>query len=336
MVSPDVAIQEISQPNGDTDAIVEPIQSDVELPDVTVIIVSYNTRDWLAKCLSSVRDASPRHRIEVIVVDNASHDDSANVASASYPGVQLVQNATNIGFGRAVNVGAKAARGRYLVLLNPDGMLAPSAIDNLVNFAEANPDHVVVGGKTMTPDGHADPRSCWGAPTMWSLFCSATLLSTLRPRSRFDPESLGWYQRDRPQVVDIVSGCLMLVRTKDWRLLDGFDERYFLYGEDADFCLRASELTGRTCAVTPDAVMVHAVSASSASAANKKVFLLRGRITVAQTHLKSWQGRLGPSLIVVGVAVRAMLEHLGVARRAGWRDAWARRADWRRGYVKVT
>lgn len=332
MVSPVVASAGTPPPKESVAAVTETLQDDIALPDVTVVIVSYNTEDWLATCLRSLEDACSRHTIEVIVVDNASHDGSANVAATTYPSVRLLQNATNVGFGRAVNLGATSARGRYLVLLNPDGRLAPGAIDALVDFAEANPDHVIVGGTTITPEGQPDPRSCWGAPTLWSLFCSATLLSTLRPRSRFDPESLGWYKRDRPQVVDIVSGCLMLVRIEDWRYLDGFDERYFLYGEDADLCLRASEATGRTCAVTPDAVMVHAVSASSASAIHKKVFLLRGRITVARTHLDGWRGRVGPMLIVMGVAIRAMLEGLGVKRRAGWREAWARRADWRHGY----
>jgi N-acetylglucosaminyl-diphospho-decaprenol L-rhamnosyltransferase len=299
---------------------------------VSVVVVSYNTRDWLLRCLASLPEASS-HDLDVIVVDNASADGSADAVAEAFPDVRLVRNDENAGFARAVNQGAALARGDRLLLLNPDGYLEPGAIDALVAFADAHPEYVICGGRTITPAGELDPRSCWAAPTLWSLLSSALMLSTLRPGSRvFDPEALGGFRRDRARPVDIVTGCLLLVSTADWAELGGFDERYFVYGEDADLCLRAAATTGRRCAITPDAVMVHAVGASSATPPDKRELLLRGRITVVRTHLPGWRGRLGGALIVAGVLVRASLERAGAGREAGWGEVWRRRRSWWRGY----
>lgn len=304
--------------------------------DVSVVIVSYNTREWLATCLGSLPGACEETTYEVIVVDNASRDGSADAVAEEFPEARLVRNEENVGFGRAVNQGAALARGAYVLLLNPDGYLAPRAVDALVRFARENPRYIIVGGRTVTPSGELDPRSCWAAPSLWSLLCSATLLSTLRPGSRwFDPESMGYFRRDHARPVDIVTGCLLLVSVADWRALGGFDERYFVYGEDADLCLRATARTGRQCAITPDAVMVHAVGASSATRPDKLELLLRGRVTLARTHLRGWRGRLGAALIVAGVWVRSALERLGVGKETNWREVWRRRQRWRAGYPPV-
>jgi N-acetylglucosaminyl-diphospho-decaprenol L-rhamnosyltransferase len=303
---------------------------------VSVVVVSYNTRDWTLRCLASLRTAT-RRELDVIVVDNGSTDGSADAVAVALPQVRLIRNRGNTGFARAVNAGSAVARGHYLLLLNPDGYLEPGSIDALVAFARANPQYVICGGRTLTPGGDLDPRSCWSAPTLWSLASSALLLSTLRPGSRwFDPEAMGDYGRDHPRSVDVVSGCLLLVALDDWRRVGGFDERYFVYGEDADLCLRATATTGRACAITPDAVMVHAVSESSATRPDKLELLLRGRITLVRTHLAGWRGRLGVGLMVAGVAVRAAAGRSGIRSDAGWSDVWARRRQWWRGYPATT
>jgi GT2 family glycosyltransferase len=301
--------------------------------DVSVVVVSYNTRDWLGRCLASIPAAARDNTVEVIVVDNASRDGSADAVADAFPEAQVIRNSENVGFGRAVNQGAKFARGEYVMLLNPDGNLEPHAIDRLVGFARSNPQYVICGGRTVSPTGELDPRSCWAAPSLWSLACGATLLSTLRPGSPlFDPEAMGDFGRDHARQVDIVTGCLLLASLEDWRSLGGFDERYFVYGEDADLCLRATAQTGRACAITPDAVMVHAVGASSASRPDKLELLLKGRIALARAHLKGWRGSLGASLIIWGVWLRAMLERIGASRHTNWREVWRRRERWREGY----
>jgi GT2 family glycosyltransferase len=305
--------------------------------DVSVVVISYNTRDWMETCIGAIAAASGPLRVEIIIVDNASKDGSADFIASRFPHIHLMRNSRNVGFGRAVNQGAAVARGEFVLLLNPDGHLKPGAIEALVAFARSNPQHIICGGRVLTPTGELDLKSCWAAPSLWSLFCSATLLSTMMPRSRlFDPECMGSFRRDHVRTVDIVSGCLFLMRVTDWRSMGGFDERYFVYGEDADLSLRARAQTGRTCAITPAAEMVHAVSASSSSRADKMELLLNGRIALARTHLPGWKGTVGAGLIVAGVWIRASLERLGVNRGTSWREVWQRRERWRRGYAPVT
>lgn len=311
----------------------QPSTTPEERPRVSVVVVSYNTREWLKDCLDSVQGATRTADTEIIVVDNASADGSADFIAAAFPQVTLIRNSGNAGFARAVNQGAAAAKGDYILLLNPDGYLKPGAIDALVAFAQANPQHAVIGGRTVTPSGELDPRSCWAAPSIWSLACSALLLSAIRPGSRlFDPESMGWFRRDRVQVVDIVTGCLLLVSAKDWLALGGLDERYFVYGEDADFCLRARTQLGKTCAITPEAEMVHAVGASSATRPAKLELLLNGRIALVRTHFHGLRRGIGRWLIVAGVWLRAALERTGVNRGTSWLEVWRRRDRWKLGY----
>jgi GT2 family glycosyltransferase len=314
---------------------IEAVRAGADRIAVSVVVVSYNTRDWLETCLNSVRQAAPTLNVEIIVVDNASADGSADFLEKTFPAVRVIRNSQNAGFAKAVNQGAQVARGEYLLLLNPDGYLKPGAIDALVSFAKHNPQHIICGGRTVTPKGALDPRSCWGAPTLWSLFCNATLLSVIWRGSRlFDPEAMGWFQRDREQTVDIVTGCLLLTRLDDWRRLGGFDERFFVYGEDADLCLRAREQAGRTCAITPNAEMVHAVGASSATRPDKLELLLKGRIALARTHLSGWKGPAGAALIVGGVWLRAMIERAGINLGTSWLEVWRRRERWRQGYQR--
>jgi GT2 family glycosyltransferase/acetyltransferase-like isoleucine patch superfamily enzyme len=300
---------------------------------VSVVVVSYNTRDWIVRCLDSLA-VSTSHELDVIVVDNASRDGSADAVAAAFPDATIIRNEHNLGFARAVNQGAEAAKGDYLLLLNPDGYVEPGSLDALVAFARAHPEYVIVGGRTVTPDGDLDPRSCWAAPTLWSLLSSALMLSTLRPGSTtLDPEAMGDYGRDHPRPVDIVTGCLLLVALDDWRALGGFDERFFVYGEDAELCLRAAAVTGRRCAVTPDAVMIHAVGASSATRPDKHELLLAGRITLVRTHWPRAKGFVGARLIVAGVGVRALLERLPLGGRdTAWGEVWRRRGRWGKGF----
>jgi GT2 family glycosyltransferase len=312
------------------------VEVDTASRSVGVVIVSYNTREWLAQCLGALPHAARRHDIDVVVVDNASADGSADMVAREFPSVRLIRNEANVGFARAVNRGAAVANGEYLLLLNPDGYLEPGAIDNLVTFAEANPDYIVCGGRTVSPAGDLDPGSCWAAPTLWSLLCQALMLSTLRPGSTlFNPELMGNFARDEARPVDIVTGCLLLIARADWQALGGLDERYFVYGEDADLCFRAAA-RGRRCAITPDAVMVHVGGASSGTTPAKQELLLAATITLVRSHWPGLRGRVGQMLVVGGVLVRAIVARIGAHRGAHWREIWRRRRNWWQGYPTMS
>lgn len=297
---------------------------------LSVIVVSFNTRQATLDCLASVRLDDPD--AELVVVDNGSLDGSAAAIREAFPDAVVIEAGENLGFARGVNAGAAAASGSWILLLNPDALVLPGTLAALRAFAEAHPEHGLYGGRTLRPDGRLDPSSCWGEPTWWSLVCFATGLTTAFPRTRlFDPESLGRWQRDTVREVPIVTGCLLLISRAEWDSLGGMDPDYFLYGEDADFSRRARR-AGLRPVVVPSAVIVHEVGGSTASAGRKMSMVMAGKATDARKH----RGRVGApvaiGLLQTGAALRALLERVGRRRSDTWRTVWASRRDWRHGY----
>jgi len=305
------------------------------VPHLSVVVVNYNTRDATSACLRSVLRASPSLDLEIIVVDNGSTDGSPEAFRERFPGVTTLEAGENLGFARGVNLGARAATGTWLLLLNPDTLVLPGSLRALLEFADRHPEYGVFGGRTLRPDGTVDPSSCWGAPSLWSLAMFATMLSTAFKRSTvFDPESLGAWDRDSVREVPIITGCLLLIRRAAFEQLDGMDEDYFLYGEDAEFSLRAGR-AGLRRVVVPDAVIVHEVGGSSDAGGEKGCMVMAGKVT----HLrKTWspiRAGLGVRLLLAGVGVRAALEAATRRSRAPWSTVWRRRADWRDGYPRA-
>jgi GT2 family glycosyltransferase len=296
--------------------------------DVSILIVTYNCGEAVRACLESISEHTHGVTFEIVVVDNASTDGTAELIRSEFPGVRLTASETNTGFARGVNLAATAARSEYLLLLNPDTIVMANAIPNLLDFARRQPHNGVYGGRTLTPSGDVDPSSCWGQMSPWSLFCFATLLTTAFKRSRvFDPESLGRWERDSVREVGMVTGCLLLVSRSLWRELDGFDPRFFMYGEDADLSLRASK-RGLRPVVTPDSVIVHEVGTSTKSRPDKLILVLQGKATLIRKHWPGPQRVFGLSMLWLGAAVRALLGS------AAWRHAWASRRLWLAGYPR--
>lgn len=290
-------------------------------PVVSVVVITYNNAADIGRALRSVHDSTARHPREVVVLDNASADDTLSRV-AELGGCRLLASRANLGFARGCNAAALSARGRYVLLVNPDAVLHPDAIDAAVDFAEAHPQAGPVGGRTLRPDGSLDPRSCWGRQTLWSTACFATGLSTAFRGSRlFDPEALGGWERDSVREVGTVTGYFLLLRRADWVRLGGLDPTFFMYGDDVDLSERARRL-GLRPTVTPDAVSEHEAGASS-TGEDRTVMLLRGRRTLM---VKSWtrtRTAAGLALLRAGVFLRAT-----AARDPRWRAAWDRRAEW--------
>lgn len=301
------------------------------MSDVAIVMVSYNCADWISRCLSSLPAALGDVKAEVVVVDNASSDDSARVVAERHPDVTLLRNEKNVGFAAAVNQGANASTAPWVLLLNPDMEARPGSLETLMQFADDNPGHGIYGGRTLREDGSVEPSSCWALPTLWSMACFATGLSTLFPKSRlFDPEAMGHWQRDSVREVGMVTGCLLLVDRSTWDRLGGLDERYFVYGEDADFSARARAIGCRPI-VTPRAEVVHAIGVSSGGGGGKMPLLLAGKVTYARTHYSPMAAAIACALLRVGVAVRAAGSR-ATGRGAKWAIAWQRRAEWTDGF----
>jgi N-acetylglucosaminyl-diphospho-decaprenol L-rhamnosyltransferase len=306
-------------------------QGDATLLKVSCIIVNFNTCQQTSEFLASLVPEVEPVGGEIIVIDNGSVDGSVTAFRASFPTVTVVEAKTNLGFAKAVNLGARRARGHYLLLLNPDMVARPGSVAALVGFADEHSEYGVYGGRTVRSDGTLEPSSCWAAPTLWSLLMFATTLSTLLKHSPvFDPESMGRWQRDTVREVEIVTGCLMLIRRELFWQVGGMDEDYFLYGEDAEFSLRCRR-HGLRAVIVPTAEMVHEVGGSTGSSGAKTCMVLAGKVTLLRKVWPPLKGAVGKRLLLAGVAARAALERL-LRRPASWIPAWHRRADWRIGY----
>ncbi len=281
--------------------------------DLSILVVSYNTRELtLAALRSAIRET--RHTTyEIIVVDNASRDGSATAIAAEFPDVRLFALSDNIGFAAANNRASVEARGEHILLLNPDTVVLDSAIDRLMDFARREPLAKIWGGRTLYADETLNPSSCWGRLTLWNLLCRATGLTALFKQSEFfNGEAYGDWQRDRVRAVDIVSGCFLLIGRKDWQKLGGFSPIFFMYGEEADLCLRA-RATGARPMVTPEATIVHLGGASERQRTGKMIRLLAARATLIERHFE------GASRLVA----HALLSFWPVSRWLAYRTAYA-------------
>lgn len=303
-------------------------------PRISVIVVSYNTRDLTIKALETLRQQT-RCSHETIVLDNASTDGSAEAIETAFPDLQLIKSETNLGFAAGNNRAAEIARGKYILLLNPDTEVLDHAIDRLLEFAEDNPDCGIWGGRTLFGDLALNPESCWMRQTIWSLFCQAVGLSSMFRRSNLlNPEAIGGWNREGERDVDIVSGCFLLIRTDLWRELGGFASKYFMYGEEADMCLRAHAL-GAAPRTTSHATIIHHGGKSETIRADKMVRLMIAKYNLADDHIPRLTS-LAKLLLFLWPLSRylahASLCMLGRGKSREARDVWrkvlVRRKEW--------
>jgi N-acetylglucosaminyl-diphospho-decaprenol L-rhamnosyltransferase len=303
---------------------------------VGIIVVSYNTKDKTLACLESIYSQESSCPTHVIVVDNDSQDGSVEAIHRIFPEADVVASGSNLGFARAVNLGVDHSTDDYVLLLNPDAQLLPGSLAALMQFADTHPQYGIYGGRILDQNGVTDPSSCWGAMTLWSLLCFATGISTAFPRSRiFNPESLGAWKRDTVREVAVVTGCLLLVRRSDFLAIGGMDARYFLYSEDAEFCLRAKGL-GYRSVIVPEAVILHEGGASSKdNGGSKMCMVMAGKSTMVRAAWPPAKAHTGVQLLKSGVALRAALELILRRKRGMWSEVWQRRSEWQEGYPRA-
>ena len=298
--------------------------------DVTVIIISYNTREMTLACLSSLVAETRRVRYEVIVVDNASADGSAEAIKRQFPQFVHLPQSKNLGFAAANNLAAQCARGSFLLLLNPDTVVLRGAIDEIVDFALRRPEAGIWGGRTLFGNGQLNPTSCWARVTLWSLFCRNLGISKVFPNLAWlNPESYGGWKRDTEREVDIVTGCFFLIRREFWNALGGFNLEFFMYGEEADLCLRAKVLGARP-AITPKATIIHYGGATDENHSRKNKRNLAAKALLIRKHFS-------PAVVPVALtllAVRPWVKRVftGGPRREVWKEVWSDRRTWLAGH----
>ncbi len=305
--------------------------------EVAIIIVTYNSLGQIESCLESIFFQRKKIVQQVILVDNNSIDNTAEIVRCKFPKVELIISKKNLGFAAGVNLGVNHADAEFIILLNPDTIILNHTVDVIVDFAKKNPAQGLYGGRTFKLDGSLEPSSCWGRPTLWSMIMFAVGLTVIFPRNRWlDPESLGPWKRDSVKEVGVITGCFLLVPKLIWDQLGGLDERYFMYGEDVDFSIRAWN-SGWRPVICPSAKLVHEVGKSSENSIDKTLLLYLGKVSLIKIHWNGLEKWLGLFLLVTGVGIRAVFFGILNLFRCNngimqWQTLWLKRNIWIKGY----
>lgn len=270
--------------------------------DLSIVIVNYNTKKLLVDCIESILDSDISVDFEVCVVDNNSYDQSFSVFLAS-PRIKFILNKKNNGYSVANNIAIQNTTGKYILLLNPDTRLYPGSVDLLISRIEADEAIGAVGPKLIREDGSLDKacRRSFPTPSVW--FYHSFGLGKLFPKNpKFNSYNLDHIDPDLEMEVDSLVGACMLVRREAFEMVGGFDERFFLYGEDLDLCLRMKN-NGWAVWYFPNAVITHYKGRSTS------LFILKSTVEFYRSmylfHLKHYFNNtnfLLNILIIVGIA----------------------------------
>lgn len=239
-------------------------------PVVSVVIVSWNARDFLRECLESLYTRVALDPIEVFVIDNASTDGSPEFVEKSFPHARLIRNESNLGFSRANNIGIRLCTGRYICLVNSDVTILDDCFGKLVAFMDSNP-HVGLAGPRMLDAQRKTGRSCRGFPTVWNMFCHALALDSLFPSFKpFGGYIMRFWNQESSRSVDILGGWFWIARRSALSEVGLLDESFFFYAEDMDWCRRFRN-SGWQIAFVADATSVHYGGGSSKRAPLKYI-----------------------------------------------------------------
>lgn len=305
-------------------------------PDVSVIVVSLDTREYLARCLDAIPRAAHGISAETIVVDNGSTDGTQQMVTDRFPGARLIRNARNVGFGAGNNVGARVATGRAILVLNSDCELEPGALTLMVRELDRDPAIGAVLCRLVNADGSLQPSVHARLPSVAWLVGDVVFLSSLRHRLYRTAALHRWLLRGairRHGISHDVAwggGACLLIRRDVWDTVGGFDERFFMYWEDADLCKRISE-AGYRLRYLADAVAVHHWGASTAQRpASMLSAAYRSRVAYFEKHSPGAGSAVARSLVAIELRLRQsalwLMSVVPSPRRASLRERAAANA----------
>ncbi len=288
--------------------------------DVSVIIVNYNVKYFAEQCIRSVYAAARDLKIEIFLVDNESNDGSLEHLIPRFPDVTFIDNQKNLGFGRANNIAMAQATGRQLLILNPDTLIREDSLSMMIQYMEENQTVGAMGPKILTRDGSFDKTSKRGLPTPWVAFCRISGLSVLFSGSKlFGRYELLYLDQDQSAEVDSLAGSCMMIRAETYEQVGGFDEDFFMYGEDIDWSYRI-KLAGWNVHYAPVTEIVHfrGESTRRSNFDRDKAFYGAMHLFVDK-HFRSKYPFLGHKLIDFGIILaRLASQFKQLYRRIGW------------------
>lgn len=311
-------------------------QTQSDAVDLSIIIVSWNVADLLLDCLDSIlfnsvvmrRQPVDQPRVEVIVVDSASSDATVERVRQRFPGVTLLAQAENVGFTRGNNIGLRVARGRHLLLLNPDTVILGDALQVMMDYLDANPDVGALGPYTLNTDG--TPQSTRRRfPTLATAFFESTWLQPFAPQSVLDHYTM----RDLPDLgtydVDWVQGSALMARREVYEQIGGLDEDFVMYSEELDWCKRIKDAGWRVVFLGTAQIIHHGGKSSEQVTAFRHIQFQNSKLRYFRKHHGAGVGLALRAFLLLNYAwqlglesVKSLLGHKRDLRRERIRAYW--------------
>ena len=275
---------------------------------LSIIIVNYNAVHYLDNCLNSIYTETKKVPFDIWVVDNNSKDESVSMIRREYPSINLIENEENIGFAKANNDAISKSTGDYILLLNPDTLILKNAIEKTVKFLDENPRTGIAGCKVLNEDGTLQLACRRSIPAPGVAFFRLTGLSRLFPNSKTMAKyNLTYLNPNEANEVDAVSGAFLMIRRQVIDKIGKLDERFFMYGEELDWCLRTKN-AGWKVMYYPDAEIIHYKGECSKFNHRKAAFEFHRSMYLF--HKKHFAGNCNPvinAIIYIGIFIKALI-----------------------------
>ncbi|MDW7680798.1 MAG: glycosyltransferase, partial [bacterium] len=280
--------------------------------EISIVIVNYNVKELLQQAITSIIQAGKNFEYEIFVVDNASTDDSAEMVRDKFPAVRLIENEDNLGFAAANNQALKLARGKFILLINPDTIVQENCFSVILDFFRSNPDCGMVGCKILNPDGSLQLACRRSFPTPWVGFTKIIGLSKIFSKTRlFGRYNLTYLDPDMSYEVEAISGSFMFFRQQIIQDVGFLDDSFFMYGEDLDWCYRIRE-AGWKIYYLPDTQIIHFKGESSKkSDRDLTLQFYRAMKLFVEKHYQNRYWHVPQWFLMTGIWLRASLTFLG-------------------------
>ncbi|MDF1694302.1 MAG: glycosyltransferase [Saprospiraceae bacterium] len=280
--------------------------------DISIIIVNYNVRHFLKRCLESVYNSKTEElSIEVFVVDNASIDGSNEMVRSDFKNVHLIANEENVGFSVANNQAIRVAQGKHVLILNPDTVLQEDTLRICFAYMETHQEVGALGVKMIDGSGHFLPESKRALPTVWNSFAKLTGLAALFPSSKiFNGYALGHLSEDENHSIEVLCGAFMFVRKSAIDRVGMFDERFFMYGEDIDWSRRIIEGGFKIHYVSNTAIIHYKGESTKKSSLSYVKTFYNAMALYVEKHYTGRKGKWFAKLLHLGISLRAMISGL--------------------------